>query len=257
MAAPHPFLDHDGLLAFAHRGGAGDWPENSLPAFRNAVELGYRYVETDVHTTADGVVVAFHDATLDRVTAGRGRIADLPWSEVSRARIDGREPIPLLDDLFEEFPDVRINIDPKHDAVVEALAERLSAHRALDRVCVGAFSDRRLRRLRRLLGPGLCTSAGPLATARFRLASLGAARHDPPWHCLQVPVRQGPVRLVDRRLVEAAHRLGLQVHVWTIDDPGEMARLVDLGVDGIMTDRPAVLRGVLLDAGRWSDAVEG
>ena len=98
--SPWPFLDHPGPLAFAHRGGAGEWPENTMPAFEHAVGLGYRYVETDVHATADGVLVAFHDDALDRVTDRTGKIADLPWSYVAEARVDGREPIPRLDDLL-------------------------------------------------------------------------------------------------------------------------------------------------------------
>ena len=119
-------------------------------------------------------------------------------------------------------------------------------------VCIGAFSDRRLQRCRDLLGPELCTSAGPGATARFRLANFGISFSAPPWRCLQVPVRSRGVRIVDRRFVEHAHRKALQVHVWTIDDPDEMHDLLDLGVDGLMTDRPAVLRDVLVERDQWA-----
>ena len=118
-----------------------------MPAFSHAVKLGYHYLETDVHATADGVVVAFHDDSLDRVTDRRGQIADLAWKEVSRARVAGQEPVPLLTELLEEFPETRINIDPKHDSVVEPLANVLLATDAVERVCVGAFSDRRLARM--------------------------------------------------------------------------------------------------------------
>ncbi len=249
----HPYLDVDGPVAFAHRGGAEEHPENSLAAFRHAVSLGYRHLETDVHLTADGQVLAFHDDSLDRVTDGTGRIGDLTAAEVARARIAGTEPIPTLDALLEEFPDARINIDPKADPVVEPLARALERHDALDRVCVGSFSDRRLRRLRGLLGDRLCTSAGPVATAAFRLASLGVPLPRGAHDCLQVPVRQSGIPLVDRRFVALAHRRGLKVHVWTIDDPDEMHRLLDLGVDGLMTDRPTVLRDVLRARGHWAD----
>ncbi|MBJ31804.1 MAG: glycerophosphodiester phosphodiesterase [Acidimicrobiaceae bacterium] len=249
----HPYLDDTGPVAFAHRGGAEEHPENSLAAFRHAVSLGYRHLETDVHLTADGVVLAFHDDSLDRVTDRSGRISELTAAEVARARIAGTEPIPTLDALLEEFPDARINIDPKGDPVVEPLAKALGRHDALDRVCVGSFSDRRLRRLRGLLGDRLCTSAGPVATAAFRLASLGLPLPRGAHDCLQVPVRQSGILLVDRRFVALAHRRGLKVHVWTIDDPDEMHRLFDLGVDGLMTDRPTVLRDVLRARGRWAD----
>lgn len=224
-----------------------------MPAFARAVELGYRYVETDVHVTADGVLLAFHDSVLDRVTDRAGAVADLPWSEVRQARVDGTEPIPLLEDLLGTWPELRVNIDPKHDGAVEALATAIERTGAIDRVCVGSFSDRRLKRLRRRLGERLCSSAGPLGTARARLGSLGVPVGTIAVPCLQVPVRQGPLTVVDQRLVRFAHRRGLQVHVWTIDEAAEMDRLLDLGVDGIMTDRPAVLREVLERRGAWVD----
>lgn len=250
--AHHEFLDHPGTLAFAHRGGAGDWPENTMPAFEGAVRLGYRYVETDVHVTLDGKLVAFHDERLDRVTDRSGRIAELTWDEVRRARVDGREPIPLLEDLLGTFPDLRVNIDPKHDTAVRPLAETLRRTASVSRVCVGAFSDRRLARLSALLGPGLCTSLGPAGVTRLRVASTGVPAGRFRAGCAQVPSRVGARTLVDAAFVRVAHRLGLQVHVWTIDDPDEMGALLDLGVDGIMTDRPAVLREVLERRGQWA-----
>ena len=245
-----PFLDHPGPLAFAHRGGAGDAPENTMPAFARAVELGYRYLETDAHVTADGVLVAFHDDVLDRVTDRTGTIGELPWAAVAEARIGG-ETVPLLADLLDAFPGARVNIDAKHDAVVEPLADLLVRMDVLDRVCVGAFSDRRLAAMRKRCGPRLCTSMGPRAVARLTSAARGVpvGRFREP--CAQVPVRTRGITLVDERTVAAAHRRGLQVHVWTVDDPDEMHRLLDLGVDGIMTDRPAILRDVLLARDAW------
>ena len=146
---------------------------------------------------------------------------------------------------------MKINIDPKDDNVVDPLVEVLREHDALDRVCLGSFSDRRLRRCRELLGPGLCTSAGPLAVSLVRLSSFGLPTGRPSAQCLQVPVRQGRIPIVDRRFVGHAHDRDLQVHVWTIDDPIEMHRLLDLGVDGIMTDQPSLLRSVLIEREDW------
>jgi glycerophosphoryl diester phosphodiesterase len=250
--AAYPFLDWPGPLAFAHRGGASEAPENTMPAFAHAVSLGFRYLETDVHVTADGVLVAFHDDRLDRVTDRTGTIAALPWREVREARVDGREPIPLLEDLLAAWPDVRVNIDPKHDAAAEPLAAALVRTGATDRVCVGAFSDRRIARVRALTGAALCTSMGPREVARLVSASRGGpGRRGVVSPCAQVPVRQGRVPLVTARFVAAAHRVGAQVHVWTIDDRDEMARLLDLGVDGIMTDRPLVLKDLLIERGAW------
>jgi len=248
---PSPFLDHPGPLAFAHRGGAGDWPENTMPAFEGAAALGYRYVETDVHVTADGICLAFHDDRLDRVTDRTGIIAELPYREVRQARVDGREPIPLLEDLLGTFPNLRVNIDPKHDAAVDALATVIERTGALDRVCVGSFSDQRIERLRAALGPRLCNSLGPKAIARLRGGSFGLPTGRFPGSCAQVPQRFKGVVVTDRRFVERAHGAGLQVHVWTVDDPDEMHALLDIGVDGLMTDRPAVLRDVLRSRGAW------
>ena len=251
-----PFLDHPGPLAFAHRGGAGDWPENTLPAFENAVALGYSHVETDVHVTADGVLLAFHDDRLDRVTDRSGAIVDLPWREVAAARVDGIEPIPTLEELLGTWPDLKVNIDPKADASVDPLIEVIERTGAVDRVCIGSFSDGRIERARRRLGPRLCTSPGPRGVARLRLAATArflprpqrfAARHG----CVQVPVRGGGVTIVEPGFIELCHAVGLQVHVWTIDDAEEMDRLLDLGVDGVMTDRPAVLKEVLQARGEW------
>ena len=247
----HPYLNHPGPLAFAHRGGAEEHPENSLAAFAHAVSLGYRYLETDVHLTADGVILAFHDDSLDRVTDRSGVISECTAAEVAQARISGVEHIPTLDELFDTFPDTCINIDPKDDRVVGPLVETIQRHEALNRICIGSFSGRRLTQCRRLLGPGLCTSAGPLDTARFRLASLGLAPTPTSINCLQVPVRQSGIPVVDRRFVDHAHERGLQVHVWTIDEPNDMHRLLDLGVDGLMTDRPSTLRSVLVERNQW------
>ncbi|MGI8662673.1 MAG: glycerophosphodiester phosphodiesterase [Acidimicrobiales bacterium] len=247
------FLHHDGPIAFAHRGGASEAPENTLPAFEAAVRLGYSYLETDVHVTADGVLVAFHDDVLDRVTDGTGRIDELPWARVREAKVDGREPIPLFEDLLGAFPQARINVDPKHDASVEPLVAVLRRCDAVERVCVGAFSDKRLQRVRDLLGPTICTSLGPRGIAQLRAAATtGLPSGRLPSPCAQVPVATRGITILDSRLVRAAHKRGMQVHVWTIDDEAEMRRLLDLGVDGIMTDVPAVLRTVLEERGQWS-----
>lgn len=220
-----------------------------MPAFRAAVDLGYRYLETDVQATADGVLTAFHDDDLLRTCGREGRISELPWREVSAARVDGREAIPLLVDLLEAFPDARLNIDCKTDAAVDPLVTILRRTKSLDRVCLGTFSHRRMVRLRRELGQDACTSASPLEVARWVTRLPFAAVPTP--HALQVPVRQGKIPVTTPGTVAAAHRLGLHVHVWTIDDADEMHRLLDMGVDGIMTDRPLVLREVLVDRGVW------
>ncbi|MEV7450916.1 glycerophosphodiester phosphodiesterase [Streptomyces nigra] len=248
----HPYLDHPGPLPFAHRGGAADGLENTALQFRRAVEQGYRYIETDVHTTRDGRLVAFHDATLDRVTDGAGRIADLPWAEVRQARVAGREPVPLFEELLETFPEVRWNVDLKAEPALHPFLELIERANAWDRVCVGSFSEARVARAQRLAGPRLATSYGTRGVLNLRLRSWGvpaALRRSAV--AAQVPEAQSGVQVVDHRFVRTAHARGLQVHVWTVNDPERMHRLLDLGVDGIMTDHIDTLRKVMEDRGVW------
>ncbi|MDX3005357.1 glycerophosphodiester phosphodiesterase [Kribbella solani] len=248
----YPYLDHDVPIAMAHRGGA-DHPElvgyeNSLRAFQHAVDLGYRYLETDLHATSDGVVIAFHDHKLDRVTDRTGIVAELPWSEVCKARINGHEPIPRLDELLEHFPEVRFNLDVKAAGGLEPSARVLRSANAIDRVCVSSFSQARVNRMRKLLGPELCTGYGEYEIALIRFLPFGVPAAGA---CLQIPDRYGSLKVLTPGLIERAHARGKQIHVWTVDDPDEIGRMLDAGVDGIITDRTDVLRDVLIQRGQW------
>jgi glycerophosphoryl diester phosphodiesterase len=290
---PTVFLDHPRPLAFAHRGGAAHAPENSWRAFEHAVGLGYEYLETDVQATADGVLIAFHDRTLDRVTGQPGRVSRLALRDIAGARIDGTEPIPVLEDLLTAWPDVRFNLDVKDWPAVAPLARVLRRTSAWDRVCVVSFSASRLRAARRALDRPVCMAASPLGTALVRFGgprrprdSRGPHRRLQPGgpaagpmaasarrpgaggdrlpgplaerlaragvRCVQVPVQVATPSFIGR-----AHRLGLQVHVWTVNDRPTMEGLLDLGVDGIMTDETVALREVLVGRGQWHPRVAG
>jgi len=255
------------FLAFAHRGGAAYGPnlgrENTLSAFQAAVDLGYRYLETDVHATRDGRLVAFHDDRLDRVTDATGAIADLGFDEVRAAKIGGELQIPTLTELLDSFPAARFNIDCKADDAVDLLARTILEHSAGDRVCVSSFGVGRLRRLRQLL-PGVPTAVSSRAIVQLRFAPfltglpvIGNLIRSP-GIALQLPVSTRAagrtITVVTGSLVTAAHRAGRQVHVWTIDDADEMNRLIDLGVDGIFTDRIDTLKDVLSARDLWSAA---
>jgi glycerophosphoryl diester phosphodiesterase len=250
--AKYPYLEHSGLLAFAHRGGALEAPENTMKAFEYAVGLGYRYIETDAYATRDGVLISFHDDKLDRVSDSKGKIEELPWAAIARARIGGAEPVPLMEELFARFPEIRINIDPKHDAAVAPLIALIKRMGAEDRVCIGSFSGKRIKQVQDAFDGRVCTSLGPGGVLKLKSASAGVPLRRWPEGCAQVPVKGGGVTIVTRRFVETAERYGLQVHVWTIDDEVEMRRLIDLGVHGLMTDRPAVLKRVLEEKGLWA-----
>lgn len=253
MAARHSYLDHDGPIAFAHRGGTSAAPENTLRAFEHAIELGYRYVETDVHASADGKLLAFHDNNLLRTCGENIDIASTEWATLSKARIDGTDPIPLLEDLLGSWPDVRINIDCKADTALQPLLDILRRTNSLDRVCIGSFSDKRLSTIRAELGSEVCTSMGPGEVARLVLRSrtrlpIPVTRHA---LCAQVPVKQGPIPVVTRATIDMARAMGVHVHVWTIDDPIEIGRLLDMGVDGVMTDDTIALKSVYQARNIW------
>ncbi len=223
-----------------------------MPAFQHAVDLGYRYLETDVHATSDGVLLAFHDHELDRVTNHSGQISELLWDDVKHARVDGTQPIARLDELLSSFPEARLNIDIKAQNSIRPLVDTIIAHDAIDRVCVGSFSDRRLSEVRDLMGPRLCTSLGPLGVAALRAASFGTPSAVPRVGCAQVSPMVRNRTLLDERFVAAAAEHDLPIHVWTIDDEAEMNRLLDLGVAGIMTDKPQVLKDVLVARNAWT-----
>lgn len=223
-----------------------------MPAFQHAIDLGFRYLETDVHLSADGVLYAFHDNNLSARTGVNANIADLDASELDGLLVDETAPIPRLDEVLLTWPYARINLDTKSDATVMPLIAALRSHRAIDRVCVGSFVDRRIKKCRDELGPELCTSMGKLEAARLMLASRHLA--DPSLisaACAQVPISYR-VPVVTPSLVALAHELDIQVHVWTVNEPNDMRQLLEHDVDGIMTDRPSILREVLINRGVWA-----
>lgn len=252
MPIPWPFLDHPLPIAFAHRGGSDAAPENTIEAFEHAVGLGYHFLETDIHATRDGKLVAFHDETLERLSGQPGRVDELTSDELRRVEIAGRYRIPFLDELLASWPQTRINIDPKSDRAAELLPDVLARTAAIDRVCVGSFSGRRLARLRKAMGPELCTSMGPWEVTRLLAAAKGLPVGPFAAGCAQVSPTHRGLTIVDPGFLAEAHRRRLQVHVWTINDAAEMTRLLDLGVDGLMSDRPSLLKQVLQERGQWT-----
>lgn len=212
-------------------------------AFRQAAALGFTYLETDVRPTRDGVAVLHHDADLARTTDGSGRVRDHTWQQIRSLRLaDGSAPL-RLEELLEDLPRAHVNVDVKEEGSVVALAEAVRRSNAASRVTVTSFSARRLSRARHLMPPGTESSAHPWEVLGLR--ALPRPRPLPRVARVQVPVRALGVTLVEPGFIARAHALGLAVDVWTVDDPGEMHRLLDLGVDGIMTDSPRVLQGVL------------
>jgi glycerophosphoryl diester phosphodiesterase len=257
--------DARAVRILAHRGLAVDADENSIRAFRAAADVGTRWIETDVHTTSDGVVVAIHDPDIERVAGKPGDIATTEASDLAALRMVGGEAIPTMAAVFEACPDLCFNIDIKDEASVLALPRVIDRAEAWDRVLIASFSESRRRRAMRHAPDGVTSSAGYGGIAAFRLVSAlmpvkACVRVWPvvrralgPWiaafQAMQVPMshKVGPFRIpvADRRFIRAAHACGMRVDVWTVDDPRDMEHLVELGVDGIVTNRPDVALAVL------------
>lgn len=254
-----PFVAPAGPLAFAHRGGAACWPENTLSAFRGALAVGCNYLETDLRTSRDGHIVVFHDEWLERTTNGRGRVSEHTLAELKQLDAgyhfspDGQGfpargqgvTIPTFEELVELSSEARFNVEIKQaePPLVEALWSFIERRGLHERVLVAAEYDPLVQAFRRVSHGRVATSAGRDECLKFWLASrLGAERWlDIGYQALQIPVSVKRLRFLTPRLLGAAHRRGLHVHVWTINDSDEMHALVAMGVDGIMSDYPARL----------------
>ena len=253
------FLDHPVPFGIAHQGGTDVAPGNTEASFQHVVSLGYRYIETDVQATSDGVLVVFHNKNLGPTTGTKDRISNQSWAQLSDLRIEGEHPIPGFEDMIERFPAVRFNVEPKTDEAVGPLIELIRRRGIEDRICVGSFSDRRLARMRHGLGPtAVCSSPGPKGVMRVLSSALvGASKTSLPYGALQIPPSYFGLSLSRKRLINNIHLLGLQVHCWTINDEATMNRLFDNGVDAIMSDRITLLRDVLEARGQWLQEGEG
>jgi glycerophosphoryl diester phosphodiesterase len=242
---------------FGHRGAAGVAPENTLPSFRRALEEGAAYLELDVHGTRDGAVVVIHDDSVDRTTDGSGPVRELSLSELRqldagyRFESDGRYPyrglgirIPTLEEVLVELPGVPLNVEIKQvaPAIEEEVARLLARHRSSRRVLLAAEDHRVMERIRRC-APQVATSASADEARDFfeRCFSRRPLPPGPPYRALQVPPRFGGIELLDRQIVEAAHSIGVELHVWTLNEETEIERCLELGVDGVMSDFPARL----------------
>ena len=246
------FLARPGTVPIAHRGGGLEAEENTLPAFARAVALGYRDIELDVHASRDGVVVVHHDDTLARMFGDPRAVAALDWAELATLRTPGGAAPPRLEDVLAAFPKVRFTIEVKAQAAADPLARVIRAAGALDRVCVGSFTPAFTAPVRKALGPGLCWSPAHAGVARLWLAGWGLP-FGAPAPVVQVPMAFRGIPVVTPRFLRAAHARGVKVQVWTVNDADLMDRLLDWGVDGIMTDRPTLLRARMQARGQWPD----
>lgn len=252
-------------VAIAHRGSRVLWPENTDTSFQGAYNLGYRHFETDLHLTADGVLVCFHDPTVDRTTNGTGPVESLTLAELQSLDAGYRHgtadgftyrdrgaSVPTLEWLLTTFTDVSVVVDLKCDGLAEPLAALLDELGAHDRLIAGSFSAARISELQDLTDGRVPVSSGPTLARLWVLASRVGRGGGGDISALQLPTHMRGVRVVDEKLVDAAHNEGVQVHVWTVNEVSEMNRLLDMGVDGLITDRPDHLKEVLIQRGEWN-----
>ena len=259
----HLYFKPDKFLAIAHRGGRSLGPENTLYTFKRAVELGTDVLEMDLQTTSDGALVILHDREVDRTTNGTGAVDSFTLSDLKKLDAGFRwspdnfrsyplrnkgVTIPTLTEVFKAFPDTRINIEIKSSQVntIQNLCRSIRDNRMSQKVMVACFDSGKLGEFRSLC-PEVATSTGASEAAMFywlQWANLESA-YSPSAQALQIPETYGQYRIATRRFLDAAHARNMRVHVWTVNDVEAMQRLIDLGVDGIMTDYPERLVKIL------------
>ena len=239
------------FLAFAHRGGNEFAPENSFRAFKSAVDIGYKYLETDVHLTKDGFLIAFHDDTLDRVTDKSGLIRDLTLSEIKKAKIAGTDEIPLLSELLNSFTDCFFNIDCKVDETVQPLINLINNKDFINRVCIGSFSQKRINFIRKSLGKEVKTSMGPAEVILSKFLSYTSLGYNFKSSYTSIPIRRYGINLLDERNINYLKSNNQKVIAWTINDEDQMKMLINIGIDGIMTDNFTLLKKVLIEESLW------
>ena len=240
----HPYLDVPGVAISAHRGGSIEAPENTIESFEYSIELGSSYIETDVQLSSNGIPYIFHDNDLKRLFGKNIIFNSLNSDEIDELILFDKYKIPTLESTLQKFPDTLFQIDVKTDEVVLPTMEVIKKTNSTDKVCIASFSSKRLKQVHKLY-PEICLSMGPFEVMKLLLASFGLYRNKVPGNCLQIPIYQYGIKLVTKRFINYIHSIGLKIHVWTINDEDTMQKLIDLGVDGIITDRPKALKDLL------------
>jgi len=242
--AIHPYLNQAGVAISAHRGGSEEAPENTLESFRYAIEVGSSYIETDVQLSADGIPYIFHDDDLSRLLNMDVTFNSLHSNQIEELKLFGSYQIPKLETALTQFPNALFQIDLKTDEVALPAMKVIESLNAFDRICIASFSSNRLQKVRKEF-PETCFSMGPKEIFKLLLSSFGLYNKKVFGDCLQVPIYHYGIKLVTRRFVKYVQSIGLKIHVWTINDVKTMEKLIDLDVDGIITDRPKLLKEVL------------
>ena len=234
------YLEYDGLKVLAHRGGAEESNENTLESFDYSQSLGCEFIETDVQVSSEGIQYIFHDDDLKRILNNPIRFDSLSSNEIDELSIFNSCKIPKLSDTLLRFPNLCFQIDFKTDEVVMPALDVINEMNVFDRVCIASFNSKRLQNVRSLY-PDLCISMGPNEVFKTLLARFNLYKGDVPGDCLQIPMSYYGIKIVSKRFVDFIHSRGLKIMIWTINDIKTFKYLIDLGVDGIITDKPKLL----------------
>ena len=237
------------FIGLVHRGGADETTENTIPAFQYASDLGFKFIETDVQASKDGIIVIFHDNDLSRMSDRKEKISDLSFEEIKEVELKGGGKIPTLEETLITFPDLKFNIDVKTNDAVEGAAKVIGKFSKSENICLASFSSKRLNKLRNILGQDFASSSSQKEVVGLLLNSIGLNIISSIGKCVQVPPSQWGVPIITKRFIDSVHNMGKKVHVWTIDDKDQMDNLYRLGVDGIMTDKPTALKEFLIEKG--------
>ena len=232
------FLDSE-FQGFVHRGDTSIFLENTIEAFQSAVSLGYQYLETDLRETSDGKIITFHDPNLKRITGANITISETKFSDIRMRRLPSREIIPTIDELLEEFPDSFFNMDLKVNQIEEKVLKKINSHNALERVCLGSFNSKTIKKINSL-EPKILTSMGISQVIMYKFFQKKNISK-----LIQIPTRWNGIKVITKKFIDRLHNDGLKVHVWTVNKETEMQSLIDLGVDGIMTDNASGLIEVM------------
>ena len=232
------FLDSE-FQGFVHRGDTSIFLENTIEAFQSAVSLGYQYLETDLRETSDGKIITFHDPNLKRITGANITISETKFSDIRMRRLPSRETIPTIDELLEEFPDSFFNMDLKVNQIEEKVLKKINSHNALERVCLGSFNSKTIKKINSL-EPKILTSMGISQVIKYKFFQKKNLSK-----LIQIPTHWNGIKVITKKFIDRLHNDGLKVHVWTVNKETEMQSLIDLGVDGIMTDNASGLIEVM------------
>ena len=245
------YINSSNIIPIAHRGASLEAAENSFESFRKAFDLGYRVIETDIHSSKDGTAYIFHDHTLERLTGENLKISDLKDVDIDSLKVNKSSVIPRLSNVFEEFPEGLFNLDAKTWEATKPIANTIKKMGYSSRVCIGSFNDKRINAIIKELGVETCHSMGKSNATKFYLGAQLGIKQNFTAQCIQLPIKQFGVSLVARRVLRHARKLGIKIHFWTINNPTTMQKLLELNVDGIMTDDCVLLKTIMEEQFKW------